>query len=133
VKPRSSVTWRVTWSPPRRTYSGSSYERGPVDPGTARLIEERRGEPRRWFAAGSKKTDASQWPCSTSTRSSPWPGTHPDVPELAGYRQVTDAHLLTLARRSSMRLVTFDAGMVRLHRLVLGSFSSRATVPSRIG
>ena len=35
----------------------------------------------------------------------------PDVPELAGYRQVTDVHLLTLARRSGMRLVTFDAGI----------------------
>lgn len=34
-----------------------------------------------------------------------------DVPEVAGYRQVTDAHLLTLARRSGMRLVTFDAGI----------------------
>jgi toxin-antitoxin system PIN domain toxin len=34
-----------------------------------------------------------------------------DVPELTGYRQVTDAHLLTLARRSGMRLVTFDAGI----------------------
>lgn len=37
-----------------------------------------------------------------------------DVPELAGYRQVTDAHLLTLARRSGMRLVTFDAGISAL-------------------
>lgn len=35
----------------------------------------------------------------------------PDVPDLAGYRQVTDAHLLTLARRSEMRLVTFDTGI----------------------
>lgn len=35
----------------------------------------------------------------------------PDVPEVAGYRQVSDAHLLTLARRSGMRLVTFDAGI----------------------
>lgn len=35
----------------------------------------------------------------------------PDVPEVSGYRQVTDAHLLTLARRSGMRLVTFDAGI----------------------
>jgi uncharacterized protein len=35
----------------------------------------------------------------------------PDVPELAGYRQVTDAHLLALARRSGMRIVTFDAGI----------------------
>lgn len=34
-----------------------------------------------------------------------------DVPEVAGYRQVTHAHLLTLARRSGMRLVTFDAGI----------------------
>lgn len=38
----------------------------------------------------------------------------PDVPELAGYRQVTDAHLLTLARRTGMRLVTFDAGILTL-------------------
>lgn len=38
----------------------------------------------------------------------------PDVPELAGYRQVTDAHLLTLARRSGIRLVTFDAGISAL-------------------
>jgi toxin-antitoxin system PIN domain toxin len=35
----------------------------------------------------------------------------PDVPDVAGYRQVTDAHLLTLARRSEMRLVTFDTGI----------------------
>ena len=35
----------------------------------------------------------------------------PDVPEVAAYRQVTDAHLLTLARRSGMRLVTFDGGI----------------------
>jgi toxin-antitoxin system PIN domain toxin len=35
----------------------------------------------------------------------------PDVPEVAGYRQVTDAHLLALARRSGIRLVTFDAGI----------------------
>lgn len=35
----------------------------------------------------------------------------PDVPEVAGYRQVTDVHLLTLAHRSGMRLVTFDAGI----------------------
>lgn len=32
-----------------------------------------------------------------------------DVPAMAGYRQVTDAHLLTLARRRGMRLLTFDA------------------------
>jgi len=38
----------------------------------------------------------------------------PDVPELVGYRQVTDAHLLTLARRSGIRLVTFDAGISAL-------------------
>lgn len=35
----------------------------------------------------------------------------PDVPRLAVHRQVTDAHLLTLARRHGTRLVTFDAGI----------------------
>lgn len=30
------------------------------------------------------------------------------------YRQVTDAHLLTLARRRGVRLVTFDAGVFTL-------------------
>lgn len=34
-----------------------------------------------------------------------------DVPEMAGYRQVTDAHLLTLTRRSGMSPVTFDPGI----------------------
>ena len=34
--------------------------------------------------------------------------TDTDVPSISGYRQVTDAHLLTLARRRGMRLVTFD-------------------------
>jgi uncharacterized protein len=33
-----------------------------------------------------------------------------DVPRLVGHRQVTDAHLLTLARRHEMRLITFDTG-----------------------
>lgn len=37
-----------------------------------------------------------------------------DVPSVAGYRQVTDAHLLTLARRHGLRLVTFDAGISAL-------------------
>jgi uncharacterized protein len=37
-----------------------------------------------------------------------------DVPTLHGHRQVTDAHLLTLARRRGVRLVTFDAGIVAL-------------------
>ena len=40
--------------------------------------------------------------------------TDSDVPRIAGYRQVTDAHLLTLARRCGVRLVTFDAGLSRL-------------------
>jgi len=35
----------------------------------------------------------------------------PDFPELSGYRQVTDAHLLTLARRNGEVLVTFDAAL----------------------
>lgn len=34
-----------------------------------------------------------------------------DVPSLSGHRQVTDAQLLTLARRQGMRVVTFDAGL----------------------
>lgn len=34
-----------------------------------------------------------------------------DVPSIAGHRQVTDALLLTLARRNAMPLVTFDAGL----------------------
>jgi toxin-antitoxin system PIN domain toxin len=37
-----------------------------------------------------------------------------DVPRVTGHRQVTDAHLLTLARRRGVRLVTFDAGMLAL-------------------
>jgi uncharacterized protein len=37
-----------------------------------------------------------------------------DVPAIAGYRQVTDAHLLTLARRRGVRLVTFDASLLAL-------------------
>ncbi len=37
-----------------------------------------------------------------------------DVPGIVGYRQVTDAHLLTLARRRGVRVVTFDSGMLAL-------------------
>ncbi len=37
-----------------------------------------------------------------------------DVPTIVGHRQVTDAHLLTLARRHSVRLITFDAAIVAL-------------------
>jgi uncharacterized protein len=37
-----------------------------------------------------------------------------DVPAINGHRQVTDAHLLTLARRRGVRLVTFDAAIVAL-------------------
>ncbi|CCG05072.1 TA system VapC family ribonuclease toxin [Blastococcus saxobsidens] len=37
-----------------------------------------------------------------------------DVPATSGHRQVTDAHLLTLARRRGVRLVTFDAGLASL-------------------
>ena len=37
-----------------------------------------------------------------------------DVPAMSGHRQVTDAHLLTLARRRGVRLVTFDAGVLTL-------------------
>ena len=38
----------------------------------------------------------------------------PDVETLTGYRQVTDAVLLALARRRDMPLVTFDAGVAAL-------------------
>lgn len=37
-----------------------------------------------------------------------------DVPRIAGHRQVTDAQLLTVARRHGVRLVTFDSGIVAL-------------------
>jgi uncharacterized protein len=40
--------------------------------------------------------------------------TDADVPPTAGHRQVTDAHLLTLARRRGLRVVTFDAGLAAL-------------------
>ncbi len=42
--------------------------------------------------------------------------TDSDVPGISGCRQVTDAHLLTLARRRGMRLVTFDAAVHVLAR-----------------
>ena len=37
-----------------------------------------------------------------------------DVPTITGHRQVTDAHLLTLARRRGVCLVTFDSGLLTL-------------------
>ena len=37
-----------------------------------------------------------------------------DIPPITGYRQVTDAQLLTLARRRGERLVTFDRGLSAL-------------------
>jgi uncharacterized protein len=37
--------------------------------------------------------------------------TDDDVPPLVGHRQVTDAHLLTLARRHGLRVITFDGGI----------------------
>ncbi len=37
--------------------------------------------------------------------------TDPDVPTLVSHRQVTDALLLTLARRHGQSLLTFDAGI----------------------
>lgn len=40
--------------------------------------------------------------------------TDADLPDLVGHRQVTDAHLLTLARRHKVGLVTFDSGIKRL-------------------
>jgi uncharacterized protein len=40
--------------------------------------------------------------------------TDDDVPPVSGYRQVTDAVLLTVARRAGVRLVTFDRAMLSL-------------------
>jgi len=37
-----------------------------------------------------------------------------DFPHVFGHRQVTDAHLLTLARRHARRVVTFDAALATL-------------------
>lgn len=37
-----------------------------------------------------------------------------DYPPIVAHRQVTDAHLLTLARRRNTRLVTFDAALASL-------------------
>jgi uncharacterized protein len=37
-----------------------------------------------------------------------------DAPPIAGHRQVTDVHLLVLARRAGARMVTFDAGLAHL-------------------
>lgn len=40
--------------------------------------------------------------------------TDPDFPTIVGHRQVTDAMLLTVARRHATRVVTFDAGIAAL-------------------
>jgi toxin-antitoxin system PIN domain toxin len=40
--------------------------------------------------------------------------TEADFPQVFGHRQVTDAHLLTLARRHRVDLVTFDSGIEEL-------------------
>jgi uncharacterized protein len=37
--------------------------------------------------------------------------TDDDVPAMTGHRQISDAHLLTLARRHHVNLVTFDAAV----------------------
>jgi uncharacterized protein len=37
-----------------------------------------------------------------------------DFPRIVGHRQVTDGHLLTLARRCGTSVVTFDAGLFAL-------------------
>jgi toxin-antitoxin system PIN domain toxin len=40
--------------------------------------------------------------------------TDPDFPDISGHRQVTDALLLTVARRAELPLVTFDAALAEL-------------------
>jgi len=37
-----------------------------------------------------------------------------EIPPLVGYRQVTDAHLLAIARRNATRLLTFDGAAAQL-------------------
>ena len=37
-----------------------------------------------------------------------------DFPSLAGHREVTDGHLLTLARRRGTRVATFDSALLAL-------------------
>lgn len=37
-----------------------------------------------------------------------------DIPRVAGYRQITDAHLLVLARRRGLVLLTFDSGLAAM-------------------
>ena len=57
-----------------------------------------------------------------------------DVPALTGHRQVADAHLLVLARRRGLRLVTFDGGIAvtgrRSRRRASGTLVKR--VPTRL-
>ena len=40
--------------------------------------------------------------------------TDPDLPRIHGYRQVTDAHLLTIAIRNDVPLLTFDTAIAEL-------------------
>jgi hypothetical protein len=42
--------------------------------------------------------------------------TDDDVPRVGGHRRVTDAVLLTVARRHGVEVVTFDAGLADLAR-----------------
>lgn len=37
-----------------------------------------------------------------------------DIPRVSGYRQITDAHLLVLARRRGLTLLTFDSGLATM-------------------
>jgi hypothetical protein len=71
-------------------------------------------------AQPDQRRGSAPGPCGTSSPR----GTHllarrgsacdQDMPEIHGYRQVTDAHLLTLARRHRVRLVTFDTAVATL-------------------
>ncbi|MFM8889456.1 MAG: TA system VapC family ribonuclease toxin [Solirubrobacterales bacterium] len=42
--------------------------------------------------------------------------TDPDFPAVHGYRQVSDAHLLTVARRNEVPLLTFDRALAERSR-----------------
>lgn len=49
---------------------------------------------------------------------------------LVGHRQVTDAHLLSLARRRGGRLATFDRGVARLLPAGISAEAAIALVPA---
>jgi uncharacterized protein len=78
----------------------------------ARLLKpERAPEPDRHRRCARGPRSATRCSCSPRFLTDDVSLTESDVPSISGHRQVTDAQLLTLARRRGMRLVTFDAAV----------------------